>query len=201
MLKFSGIEQIPSGEQQNVHWRHLCSHILDAVEDGLNLNPPYQRVHRWTESQRRAFVEYVLKGGDVSRTLIVNAPNWRRHSYEGATLVDGKQRLAAVMDFMSNQLSVFDGHYHKDFEDPKFLTATMIWKIVTLQEREALDLYIGINAGGTPHTLEEIESVRKMRADIPPEPTMGQMGPASDAPGGLGGVVDALNDLLKSQSR
>jgi hypothetical protein len=30
---------------------------------------------------------------------------------------------------------------------------------------------------------------------------MGQMGPASDAPGGLGGVVDALNDLLKSQSR
>ena len=54
-------------------WR-VSLHLDEAMErlemwassplyDGLDLDPPFQRGHVWTDDQRSAYMEYILSGG------------------------------------------------------------------------------------------------------------------------------------------
>ena len=152
----------------DVGWDYLERHLEHCEKQGFNANPPYQRAHVWTEAQQAAYVEYMLRGGEVSRTLIVNAPRWHKDGYEGATLVDGKQRMEAVRKFVRNELPVFGGHRLQDFTGHmRTINARFRWDVVSLSsEAQLLDLYLSINAGGTPHSADEINRVRAMRAAI-----------------------------------
>jgi hypothetical protein len=126
MPKFSSIPQFTRSASYHVNysWRYLENWLADQkdieVNKGmatLNLDPDFQRGHVWTEEQQRRYVEFVLRGGRSARTLLFNCKGWQG-SYEGPfVLVDGKQRLTAVLKFLHNELPIFDGHYYKDFED------------------------------------------------------------------------------------
>jgi hypothetical protein len=152
----------------DIEWARLARWIADCEAQGLNMNPDYQREHVWTQAQQIAYVEYMLRGGEVSRTVIVNAPRWNRDGYEGATLIDGKQRIAAILAFMGDSLPVFGGNYRHDFTGHlRMIAGRLRWDIVCLpSEIQLLDLYLSINTGGTPHSAEEIARVRKMRDEL-----------------------------------
>lgn len=149
----------------DIEWGHLDSELSRYIMEGLSLDPDYQRAHVWTEAQQVAYVEYMLRGGEVSRTLIVNAPEWSKNGYKGATLVDGKQRLEAVRRFMRNDLALFGGHKLSNFTGHmRLINARFHWALVSLSTRaELLDVYLSINTGGTPHSAKEIARVRAMR--------------------------------------
>ncbi len=152
ITSYQDIPRFPHAAYEiDVGFQWLEKQLADAMNDGLDIDPPFQRAHVWTEAQQSAYVEYLLRGGEVSRLLIVNAPHWRESSYKGSTLVDGKQRLEAVRRFMRDDLPVFG-------------TRLSEFKGVALEsEAQLLDLYLAINAGGTPHTPEELDKVRAMR--------------------------------------
>ena len=84
-------------------------------------------------------------------------------------LVDGLQRYTAVSGFLSNEFSV----YVPELDD--FIWAGNLGRManrVTLKihvnnlrsRADVLDWYLSLNAG-TPHTDEELNRVRKMRAE------------------------------------
>ena len=76
--------------------------------------------------------------------------------------VDGLQRITAVAKFLKNEIKVF-GSYYKDFEDKIPLSIDLIFNVNDLKtEKEVLQWYVDMNAGGTPHTNEEIERIKKM---------------------------------------
>ena len=63
-----------------------------------------------------------------------------------------------------NEIKVF-GSYFKEYEDRLRLAndATMILNVNNLRsEKEVLQWYVDMNAGGTPHSSEEIERVKEM---------------------------------------
>lgn len=147
---------------------------LDYIEDaiqryqkdyGLDLNPDFQREHVWTEKQQIAYVEFLLRGGRSSRDIYFNHPGWMRSMKGNMVLVDGKQRLQAVHRFLTNEIPAF-GTLYKNFEGRPGLI-TLKFHVNTLQTREeVLQWYIDMNAGGTPHTDEEIEKVRQMMKPV-----------------------------------
>lgn len=164
-MKFQDIPQFPTSRYEiDVSWNYIEMNLEQLKGEGeLRLDPDYQRGHVWTQEQQQAYVEYVLRGGEVSRTIIFNAPNWDDGKDTFIELVDGKQRLEAVRAFMRNDIPAF-GTYFKDFED-KFPTMNIRFRfqVCCLKTRaEVLDLYLKINAGGTPHSETELERVRKM---------------------------------------
>lgn len=166
-MDFKDIPQFPRAHYTiDVSWDYLQSTIDHYVEQGLDMDPDYQRGHVWSTAQKVAYIEYVLKGGEIAKTIIINAPRWDARGYEGATLVDGKQRVAAILDFMANRVPVFGGHRYSDFTGRlRMFNARVTWSVVTLATRaDLLQLYLNINAGGTPHTPEEIERVRALLA-------------------------------------
>ena len=153
-------------------WNHL-ERTLDRWDGrsdeidgnlGLDLNPDFQRGHVWTEDKQIAFVEFCLKGGQSSRTLLFNHPGWQG-SYKGLmVLVDGKQRLEAVMKFIHNELPIFNGNLLDDFDDPKRLLrssqASFEFKVNNLKTRkDVMQWYLQLNSGGVVHTQEELDKV------------------------------------------
>ena len=167
--KFSDIPQFtcPGNWQCDFDIDGLKRFIEDEIEnDGLQLNPPFQRGHVWTEEQQIAFLEYFFKGGKSGTTIYFNKPDWNISVPEGAyndfVCVDGLQRITAILRFVNNEIRIF-GNFYKDFEDKPRMRHTIKININDLQtEQEVLQWYIDMNAGGTPHTSEEINKVKKM---------------------------------------
>lgn len=145
----------------------------DHVEDWLqrwpefDLDPDFQRAHVWTEEQQIAYIEWIMRGGESGRELHFNHPDWDSRGpgpiYTDAVIVDGKQRLHAVRRFMRGEIPAF-GYYRKDWGDRFPMTGpSFSIRICSLQTRaEVLRWYLDFNAGGTAHTEEEINKVRRL---------------------------------------
>jgi len=149
--------------QVNVSFTHLNEALTHHIENGLILDPDFQRGHVWTEEQQQKFVEFKLRGGDGSNVILFNCVGWMEDFRGPFVLVDGKQRIEAVTKFLGNELKVF-GLLRYDFEDElRFSECDFIFKINNLRhKKEVLQWYLEINSGGTPHTEEEIKMVEKL---------------------------------------
>ena len=140
--------------------------IEAETKNGLQLNPQFQRGHVWTEEQQIAFLEYFFRGGKSGLVVYFNKPDWSISvpdgEYNDFVCVDGLQRITAMLRFANNEIPIF-GLYYKDFEDKPRMRHTIKININDLKsEREVLQWYVDMNSGGTPHTTEEIERVKKM---------------------------------------
>jgi hypothetical protein len=167
MALYRDIELFPRYHYEvDIDWHYLEVTIERAIkEDGLNLNPDFQRAHVWTRDQQIAYVEYILKGGEVGKNLTFNCPGWGGVIDIGRyEIIDGKQRLEAARAFLRDDFKAF-GHYRSEYKDRMRLHIGFKWRVCCLETRaEVLQLYLNINAGGTPHTKDELDKVRDMLA-------------------------------------
>jgi len=148
----------------DVGWDFLPEHMRIYIEEyNLDVNPDFQRGHVWTNKQKTEYCEYILQGGISGKEIYVNCPEWFKGKRELFVLVDGKQRLNAVLSFLNNEVPVFS-YYYRDFSDrPDIMVANFSWNVHMLETRdEVLNWYIMLNSGGTPHNATEIERVRKL---------------------------------------
>lgn len=136
-------------------------------EEGLQLNPDFQRGHVWTQEQQIKFLEFVLRGGKTGRTLYFNNPHWHicrpKTGYSDFVCVDGLQRITAIQRFMHDEIRVF-GLLYSEFEgETDLIRHGMEVNVNDLKtKREVLEWYIQMNAGGTPHSLDELQRVQKL---------------------------------------
>ena len=139
-----------------------------VAEDGLQLNPDFQRGNVWTEAQQIAYVEFILRGGHTARTVYLNNPNWNRRKndrYTDFVCVDGLQRITSISRFLKNDLPAF-GLFYDQFEGAIRILNTMQININDLQTRkEVLQWYVDFNAGGTVHSDAEIARVKALIAE------------------------------------
>jgi len=151
----------------NIGLGYIESSIQDYINgDGLQLNPEFQRGHVWTKEQQIAFVEYILKGGK-SDSIKLNKPDWELETectdYRDFVCVDGLQRITALRKFMNNEFKVFNTTYASELDLPIIRRHNIVIEINDLKtEKEVLQWYVDLNSGGTIHTKEEIEKVKKM---------------------------------------
>lgn len=165
-MKFAQIKQFTRSGSYNVNisLKHLKEWVEVQKEDGLILNPDFQRGHVWTKNQQIAYAEYFLRGGKSGLDLYFNNPSWsdEKIGYNDFVCVDGLQRITAMLKFVNNEIPVF-GFYYKDFEDKPSTLLSFRININDLQTKKAvLQWYIEMNNGGTPHTTKEIERVMEM---------------------------------------
>lgn len=169
-MKFEDIPRLTrDGEYRvDMSWDYLEQWIEGQDDPKIDFDPPFQRAHVWTEEQQRAFVEFCLKGGRGSSEIRFNCVGWERGKRGKFVIVDGKQRVEAARKFMRNELAIFGGHKLSDFEDsPHLFDATFSIRINDLKtDKEVLQWYLDINTGGTPHTNDEIERVKKMLEEM-----------------------------------
>lgn len=163
-MKFKDIPKLTSDGtyQTNVSLEYAVKWIDEQITDcGLQLNPDFQRGHVWTQEQQIKYIEYLLRGGKSARTIYFNQSGWMRDFKGDFVCVDGLQRLTAVIKFINNEIPVF-GYYYNEFED-RLHNVDLIFNVNNLKTRkEVLQWYIEFNSGGTIHTEEEINRVKKL---------------------------------------
>ena len=174
MLSFRDINKpISFTDSETMCLKSIHRRLRHATADEpINLDPEYQRDHVWTDEQAENFMGHVIEGGAVP-VIIVNRDLSHGRPDE---VVDGKQRLTAVARWVDGGIParLSDGRevYLKDFTeaDQRYVLSysgpTMTIKYVVLDEADVLDLYIRLNRGGTVHSKEEIDRVRKMREGL-----------------------------------
>ena len=162
--RLGDIPQFPrAGYEVSVPWASMQNHV-SSVDFPFIMEPDYQRGHVWNDEQRSAFIEYGLMGGESSMVITTNCPGWMgdwRGPYE---LVDGLQRVTAVLKFLKNEVKAF-GLLLSEFEDKLRPTTcpTFRWRVMNLPTRaEVLNLYLLMNSGGVVHSAEEIARVRSL---------------------------------------
>lgn len=170
-MKFKDIPKLISTTgKYNVHisWIYLKKYLNSLiVKDGklasLDLNPDFQREHVWTKEQQIAYIEFKLAGGHGANEIIFNCAGWHSDYRGPFVLVDGKQRVTTVLDFLDNKIPAY-GIFYKDFEDKLHsLYPNFIFFINDLANyKDVLKWYVQLNSGGTPHTQTEIEKVKNM---------------------------------------
>jgi len=108
MPTFAGIPQMPKSQSEVViHWGSLLRTLFGDGSYDFDTDPEYKRVHKWTHEQQIAYLEYVMRGGETGQSLIWNCYDWDHPVQYGKPrleLVDGKQRLNAVVMFLYNQI-------------------------------------------------------------------------------------------------
>lgn len=160
--------------QSDFSFEYLLDFIDENIQEyNLQLNPDFQRGHVWTEQQQIAWIEFFLRGGKTGRVLYFNCPWWNgllnenEYKYRDFVCVDGLQRITAIRKFMNGEIPVFGSYIH-EYTDKMSLTRNSIKVNINdlKSEKEVLQWYVDMNAGGTPHTSEEIERVKRMISDL-----------------------------------
>lgn len=189
-MKFSDIKMLTACGSYNVNTPldSLAVTIeryqrADSCTPGLGLLPDFQRGHVWTRAQQIAYVEFFLRGGMTGRTIYFNCPNWGHFrpipdgQYRDFVIVDGLQRLTALLAFVRGELPAFKYYMrpkgmensevvdNKEFFEDRVIhsaaNSNLIININNLKRREdVLRWYLEMNSGGTPHTQAELDKVR-----------------------------------------
>ena len=129
---------------------------------------PLRRGRVWTKAQSEAFAGFFIEGNRVPAFYIRQRT---LDDSEADEVIDGKQRLIALGQFVSGEIDavLWSGERmrYADLSDVgkrgfKSVPVPLIELPESTTDREAMAVYLRLNRGGTPHTEEEIERVRRM---------------------------------------
>ena len=169
----------------NTTLNHLETTIFgtddDEMRSKVDLNPVFQRGHVWTREQQVAYIENFLRSPQtVNKTIYMNDlfvySNVDKVTDENNMVagkivcLDGLQRLTAALDFVHGKFNVFNGVSYDDILNSPNRTRILndcvfdINYLLLSNNKEVIDFYVDFNAGGTPHTKEEIERVKNLIA-------------------------------------
>lgn len=160
-----------SGDYQvDVYLGYLESSLKGFVNDyGLEMNPDFQRGNVWTKEQQIAYVEFLLRGGTSAKIIYFNCPNFSSGCTDKENnpmvCIDGLQRITAIRKFIANELPIFGGYYLNDFSDKNVILRRNSIKININElktRKEILEWYLDFNSGGTVHSEDELNRVRKL---------------------------------------
>lgn len=154
-----------SGYLVDVAWHGLEWQLARYKEEfGIDLNPDFQRGHVWTRKQQISYVEHCLRGGESTRLLHWNCHDWQAFSGNfPVVLVDGKQRLTAVLKFLQDKIPAFGRKLSKYKDNLTPLNPSFRFHVNALKTRaEVLRWYLELNEGGTVHTKDELEKVHAL---------------------------------------
>ena len=195
--KFSEIPQYTSDGHYRVQLPVVIfeEEIERFLERGLVLDADFQRGHVWDEGRQVAFVEHILRGGK-NNLIRANQPGWQRDYSGEFVLVDGLQRLTAVLCFVRNEIPAF-GTFYRDYGDVLPWSCSLEFMVNNLKSRaEVLQWYLEINSGGVVHTAQELARVRDL---LDRERLLARNAVGNDADDGdsfgFDAILKRLNDL------
>ena len=145
--------------------RQLDALIHFYYEEGITLNPSYQRGHVWTEDQKVLLVDSLFNGIDLGKFVFAFngfdvGPN------ENLTeIIDGKQRLSAIIEFYEDRFP-YKGKLFSQlkWQDRSFFLRYLITygeSKEPLTEKQKIEIFLRLNAGGTAQTKEHMDMVRE----------------------------------------
>lgn len=181
------VEQIDC-ENEYIHKRELLEKtklvkqtwsILEIIqkmnEEKLILDPDYQRAEVWNQARKASFIESLYMGIIIPPIYVVEIPGDDMLAISRYEVVDGKQRLTAIKDFVHNKLimnkkaleyygDIFDGKSFSEIKESlsektvEMLSSILDIYVITANSPEftKYDIFARLNKGAEPLKVNEI---------------------------------------------
>ena len=165
IIKFTEDEDI----QLNYSQRDVAGLFNIAYHAGLDFSPPYQRDFCWTLADKVKLIDSIFKHIDIGKFAFIQ----RDYGFNGPLyeILDGKQRMRALMDFYENQFA-YKGIYYKDLcnrDEHTFTDCPVSVGIAgdyKMTEEFKLKYFLKLNVSGVPQSEEHLAKVQKMLNEI-----------------------------------
>lgn len=132
---------------------------------GLDDSPNYQRGYVWNEKDKERLLDSIFAGRDIGKMIIQN-----KNYPELDCIVDGKQRLNALVDFYLGKYSYKGYFFHElcfwDRHTFKDRNVQILELNENTPETEILELFIEMNYTGVPQTEEHLNHVRGLLEEL-----------------------------------
>ena len=149
--------------------------MLIDFKDRITIDTEYQRGLVWSKAQKALLIDSILRGFDIPKIYLSKFPDGSEHLFN---VVDGKQRLTAIWDFVSDKfpllknldeipaLGKISGARWSDLSDIardrlQFATIT-VTKIEDQTEEEVHELFLRLQKG------EPLNSAERRHAMLGP---------------------------------
>ena len=178
----SGDERVPINDDQ-INEKYLKGEVriiteqarypLDTIKGMIdskkyNLNPEFQRRHRWTDGQKSRLIESFIMNVPIPPIFLYEV------KYSNYEVMDGLQRLSTIYDFYDDKFVLKDLEYWKELEgrkystlpeevrlgiDRRYLSSIILLKETAKSKEEEMRLkqivFERINSGGTKLEYQE----------------------------------------------
>ena len=133
---------------------------------GVDMNPDYQRDFVWTAEDKEYLIDSIFKGVDIGKFVFVVRPmeEWHKDfiSYE---ILDGKQRLNALIEFYENRFP-YKGVYYNELSHKDKRTFTdhtvSLAEVRDASKKEVLESFLLLNRCGHVMNKAQLEKVEEM---------------------------------------
>jgi hypothetical protein len=142
------------------------STLLGMIREQINLNPEFQRRGRWDTSRQSRFIESLIMNVPIPPVFL------GEDEYGKYVVLDGRQRLTAISEFLKNTYRLRKLKIWKDFNDlsfndlvkrdlDKYLVRRFIPAVIILKESSSevkYDVFDRLNTGGVVANEMEIRN-------------------------------------------
>lgn len=146
-----------SNKKRNVEfWK--TKDIIAEVESGkIDLDTEYQREMIWAKDKKSLLIDSILHDIDIPKIYLAFFP--KDNHYE---CIDGKQRIASILEFYDKKLKTSSGEYITELRDDKdFFDYEFSVSIITNPRDEDIStLFYRLNLGDLLNGGERIHAMR-----------------------------------------
>jgi len=141
-----------------------------AYHFGINFEPEYQREFVWELEDKVSLIDSIFNNVDIGKFTFLHYDDqkWEETGF-GYEVVDGKQRLRAILDFYEDRFTykgkLFSELTHRDknhFRDYPIMEV----ELHNLTREQVLRYFIMLNTGGRIMAKEQIDKVRGMLENL-----------------------------------
>lgn len=131
---------------------------------GLIDNPDYQRGYVWTDDDKRRLIASVFEHADIGKFIFLTDDTYKDHRLE---VIDGKQRLRALMDFREGRLTYqgrtwFELSHNDRYAFGRLPVQTCELRKSRVKKSDVLKVFLLVNRAGVPQTEEHITRAKEM---------------------------------------
>lgn len=143
---------------------------------GIDLNPKYQRGNVWTEEQKVKLIDSIYRDINIGSIVLVEKQWFNEYNVvsEMYEVLDGKQRLTTIIDYISSKFKYRGKYYYElsentrhEFENKQILVGNLKLnrESQTYNRKKVLEQFIRLNECGTSMEKSIIDNAKKMIED------------------------------------
>lgn len=142
--------------------RSLDSLFGNVYFFGTDMDPEYQRDYCWTMEDKVALIDSIFSNIDIGKFVFVHNNYDDEYLYE---ILDGKQRLRAILDFYENRFP-YKGKYYNDLSvrDQNWFCdkCIAVAEVSKSSKKDLLKYFLMLNTTGKAMDKSHIEKVYNM---------------------------------------
>lgn len=159
---WENIPQFADREEMRLQFYQTSLSSFDSIvyHFGLDLNPDYQRGLVWGQEDKEKLIDSIFRGVDIGKFVFIRRDyGTDSHLYE---ILDGKQRLTAIMEFREDRFR-YKGLLYSEL-NPRDQSHIEGYSIATADvsnptKEQIYRYFLRLNVGGKPIAQEHLDKV------------------------------------------